>query len=788
MPSASASPRSPLGSIAESQAAIWERIKEAMSGRVFLLVLIFLLTYNVAGSTAAFHWVDGIEAVMGVSLLSALLMAALAISPLLDSIALSIGVIFTVPIALIGSWSQVHLHHPGAPFGLQVFNVWSAEGRDGSLTSDTTFVLFLICILMWVSAGWLSWCVLRWRKPLVGVLPGAAALATNLLNIAPGSSDQNGYTFVMMVLVIALLLWSSYMSAIAYARRMQMKLSGDARWDFWQTGLVAMAGVIVLSIFMPPMSTSDRTLDLESGMFSSWAELQENLSHPAGIIGLHGGGSGTTGFSDDVKLVGSLKRSHDVVFTYTLAGEYGGPRYFRGVDETWLTTGEWRYAAGELVPVDKNQPIEYAENYDALGVAAFTVKMVHAPLGFSSVLFYPGRLLKVDRIARGHEAPIYAPSSTGLLSIDRLDSVQPPISSGTYTVYSEYSAATVTQLEGAGTDYPDWVTPYAVLPPNGYRPPVVQARIRNLALKVTAGTKNPYDAATAIEAFLRGPTFKYSLTAPTPPSDEDRIDFFLFHSQTGYCEYFATAMGDMLRSIGIPARLVNGFGPGQFDATVNQYVVRADDAHTWVEAYFPTYGWIPFEPTADTGNAYQTIPRGQTGGGAVCLREDGCDQPNTDTLPSPPPETGPVTHAPTTAAPNNSSGGAMAFAARLFSGVAPKLIAILVALLLLAAAAAVKYLRPTTVMAVWKRTLLLAGLAGTKARPGETPLELGRRLGKSFPEVAEPVAALSNGFAVAAYAAPEAATEVRPSVMEAWTALRPLLLRRVLSRVKLARF
>src|SRR5260370_13665212 len=76
-------------------------------------------------------------------------------------------------------------------------------------------------------------------------------------------------------------------------------------------------------------------------------------------------------------------------------------------------------------------------------------------------------------------------------------------------------------------------------------------------------------------------------------------------------------MGDMLRSRGIPTRLVNGFGPGTFENTINSFVVRSEDAHTWVEVYFPKYGWIQFEPTHD--NVYTPIPPGLSGGSTGSL-------------------------------------------------------------------------------------------------------------------------------------------------------------------------
>jgi hypothetical protein len=113
-----------------------------------------------------------------------------------------------------------------------------------------------------------------------------------------------------------------------------------------------------------------------------------------------------------------------------------------------------------------------------------------------------------------------------------------------------------------------------------------------------------------------------------------------------------------------------------------------------------------------------------------------------------------------------------------------RILGVFVAFLLLLLVAALRYLRPRTVMAVWKRTLALTRLAGAEGRPGETPLELGRRLRRTFPETAEPMSTLANGFVVAAYAPPEVAETSRTSVMEAWTALRPMLLRRVLSRLR----
>jgi hypothetical protein len=254
----------------------------------------------------------------------------------------------------------------------------------------------------------------------------------------------------------------------------------------------------------------------------------------------------------------------------------------------------------------------------------------------------------------------------------------------------------------------------------------------------------------------------------------------LHDSHKGYCEFFASAMGDMMRSLGIPTQLVNGFGPGTFDSATQSWTVRGEDAHTWVESYFPGYGWIPFEPTPDISGGYEPITRGSQGQ-ALCLKDENCDPGATTT-------TGgglvsPSALPPGFREPNNTGSGTAIFRTP-DAGTLTKIVGVLLALILLLGAAVARYLRPRTVMGVWKRTLAMSELAGAKRRPGETPLELGRRLQRSFPEASGPVGALAGGFMVAAYAPEEMAETSRSSVMDAWSALRPLLVRRVLARLR----
>lgn len=147
-------------------------------------------------------------------------------------------------------------------------------------------------------------------------------------------------------------------------------------------------------------------------------------------------------------------------------------------------------------------------------------------------------------------------------------------------------------LGDAGTDYPLWVQDrYLGLPSS------VTPRTIALASRLTENATNPIEKAQIIEQYLRTTTV-YDESVAAPPPEADLVDYVLFERQRGYCEYYASAMAVMLRTIGIPARVVVGFFPGEYDQDQGGYLYRQTNAHAWVEVYVPGFGWIPFEPTA----------------------------------------------------------------------------------------------------------------------------------------------------------------------------------------------
>lgn len=133
-------------------------------------------------------------------------------------------------------------------------------------------------------------------------------------------------------------------------------------------------------------------------------------------------------------------------------------------------------------------------------------------------------------------------------------------------------------------------------------PSSLPERVKTLANSLTETKDNMYDKAKAIEDYLGSAKFSYETqNVAVPGRNEDYVDEFLFDTMIGYCDNFSSSMIVMLRSIGIPARWVKGYTSGQLYETQmdgnNVYEVTNNNAHSWVEVYFPNRGWVTFEPT-----------------------------------------------------------------------------------------------------------------------------------------------------------------------------------------------
>jgi protein-glutamine gamma-glutamyltransferase len=193
-----------------------------------------------------------------------------------------------------------------------------------------------------------------------------------------------------------------------------------------------------------------------------------------------------------------------------------------------------------------------------------------------------------------------------------------------YTVWSYVPQARPSQLAKAGTDYPEQIERHLEVVQTIDVPPFgvsgrealmavffdqfaddylmsVHRPLYEQAVQVVGEARTPYAAAVALEAWFRTQGgFAYDEQPPPPAGIEPALVAFLDHRQ-GYCQHYAGAMALMLRFLGIPARVAAGFTSGTYDEVKREWTVTDHQAHTWVEVYFPGWGWLPFDPTPGRG-------------------------------------------------------------------------------------------------------------------------------------------------------------------------------------------
>lgn len=180
-----------------------------------------------------------------------------------------------------------------------------------------------------------------------------------------------------------------------------------------------------------------------------------------------------------------------------------------------------------------------------------------------------------------------------------------------YSVESQVSAPTPQQLRADS----DRATLSAAVAKTSLQLPHAYPRVKHLAQTITKHDTTTYDRAESLIAWMGSHTH-YSLDIPPLPAGADTVDEFLFGNRTGFCEQISTSLAVMLRSIGIPTREVVGYVPGPYDPITDLYQIRAEDAHAWVQVWFPGYGWQSFDPTA-------VVPLANPSPGATALHELG---------------------------------------------------------------------------------------------------------------------------------------------------------------------
>lgn len=340
-----------------------------------------------------------------------------------------------------------------------------------------------------------------------------------------------------------------------------------------------------------------------------------------------------------------------------------------------------------------------------------------------------------------------------------------------YTVTGLASTASPSQLAAAGDAYPAWVTDrYLQLPDT------VTPRTRDLARDIAAdaGATTPFDVAVAIQDDLRT-RIRYVEDIAEPPAGADVVDHVLFKTREGYCEYYASAMVVMLRSLDIPARIVAGYYPAAYDEGEAGFLYRQRNAHAWVEVYTPAFGWIAFEPTASQParafgerDATASIP-----------------EPTPTPRPTPSPIAGPTAPVAPTATPavagttaDRDGGGGSSD--EITSRVVRGLLAIAGLIGMAAGTVAIAWRRGlkglSPLGALWARVQKAGRWAGVREDLAMTPIEYADALGRAVPRSSAPARQVAESYTRERYGPTTAAPDDPGRARQAWRDLRrPLI-------------
>ena len=306
-----------------------------------------------------------------------------------------------------------------------------------------------------------------------------------------------------------------------------------------------------------------------------------------------------TGFSDNVELgqIGEIKRSTTVVMRVKTGKPITYDRLrWRGIALSTFDGKRWttRDRHPVALPPGPGGWIAMGEERELVDPSGIPMEytILLEPLA-TDALFAPANVVSLRGDFSGEGGNAFGPGRRTYLFRDFTGSVFNPFHNYAairYVGLSRLPTMDRVKLRAAGQQYPEEIQRFYLQMPSKLDP-----RILALAQKVTANAKTPFDKVVAIESHLRS-NYAYTLNLTGKPGD-DPLPHFLFETRAGHCEYFASAMAIMLRTLGIASREVNGFLPGEYNDLAGDYIVRASDAHSWVEVYFPEIGWMTFDPT-----------------------------------------------------------------------------------------------------------------------------------------------------------------------------------------------
>ena len=735
--------------------------REGWASLALLGVMLLMLGWSLQRA----EWVDHLDYLVPVAMLAAVLGALLGVTRLSVALVLPVSAVVGAGFLL---WTIGGEYFPELDQGGRLILLrgdaldWTRIVLDGGFAPQLSPYAIGLGIVMWVTAFIAAYTLYRHHRVLDSILLVGVALVANMW-----ATLTDLFAYLVVFAIAALLLWLriALINREENWRIRRVNENLDVPAQIMRSGVTFIAGSIVLAWILTAVAVAAPLTNVWGNFGDVWSDLR------GGLEGWFGGLAGTdsrirgTNFGTSFSIAGSWTSSDEDVMTVGSQRGY----YMRTVTYDTYTGHGWKSSEGSdrgVAAGDRIFPGATPER----PLAGFLIETVTVSMQRDG-----GRNIFTPGYPRNALTPLVVYQPGGLPLLGALRSPVTLDEGKGYMITAAISNATEAMLVGAGTDYPpEIVATYTST--EGITP-----RTALLAQEVVtaANATDPYHQAKALADYLRSdPRFTYATVAALPSDpDQDLVDFFLFdeNGQTGYCEYFATSMAAMARTLGLPSRVAVGYAPGERVDT-GIYQVKAKNAHLWAEIYFPGYGWQIFEATKTKAPVVRlsgsgvvppiNLPVGGVDPGQQF--EEGDDPGAISGLPSFEPVAGGFKQGEQRPSEATREGNAWVILALLL------LLAAFTVYRLLRSRYRFRFLPPGDRQ--WQRLAFAADRAGVAQRPWETPYEYAGWLEEQIPTRSLEIHQIADGKVWQSYSGHSISAEAIARLERAWGRLQlPLL-------------
>lgn len=460
---------------------------------------------------------------------------------------------------------------------------WFEKAITGGTSRDGLIFVIQTAVIFWLlgyTAAWYTFRRLRiWRV----IIPTGIVLLS-VVYYYNGPRPLALYLAAYALLSMLFIVRTHVATQEADWRSHAVRYERGIWFDFLRAGLIASVFILFLSWSIPSLSASPTMGDAMSAARRPWREFQDNWTRL--FSSLRSYGSATADPYQDTLVLGGPRTVGSTPVMDVRVKERLPFVYWQALAYDTYMDGGWKASetSETRLRFPEDGQLEIADTLARIPVEQTVINYIPN----SSFIYGAPQIVSSDRqvfVDTNYDAQ-------GNALVQSLRSRYVLRQGDEYTVTSQVSAVDAQSLRNASTSYPQWVTDTYLQISDTVTPETIA-----LAEELTAEYTNNFDKAISVRNYLRS-AIAYNDQIAAPPEGVDPVHYTLFVSREGYCNYYASAMAVMLRSQGIPARVVSGYAQGEFDEATLTYRVRASNAHTWTEVYFPGFGWIQFEPTA----------------------------------------------------------------------------------------------------------------------------------------------------------------------------------------------